>query len=159
MTNPTDPRPLRAVTEPGGPSASTSPRAGSTNHQDSTHPSTRKDNPMDIEQAEHPADTLDEDSDELCPHCEFRDAVRVTSVVVIVLSTMLLYRDVLIGQMDQHGHWGWFTGGVVAAMLLDMTTSALAWLYQAGWVLWLHTRPVPAWVPGWAVPNTTRGHR
>lgn len=159
MTNPTDPRPLRAVaeSEPGGSSAMTSPRAGSANHQDSTRPGTGKESRMDIERLAWTADV--DPIDEECPHCELREAIRAALAMVVVLTTMWLFRAELIELVDQYGNWGWFGAGVGAAMLLDGIVSALAWLYGAGWALWLHTRPVPSWVPGWAFPSDARDQR
>lgn len=156
MTNPTDPRPLRAVTEPGDPSAMTLPRAGSPNHQDATHPSTRKDIPMDIERLAYVAGYPD---DELCPRCELREAIHGAVGMLLMLTVLWLIRDGVAELLHQHPRWGWFAAGAGAVMLLGMVTATIERLYLAGWAMWLLTHPVPAWVPRWAVPNTLRGLR
>jgi hypothetical protein len=80
---------------------------------------------------------------------ELGDAVveLLATGLLIALAVAGASTGVVPGLLDQYGHWGWFAGGVGAALLLDMAATALGRLTRAGWLVWLAYRPGPACAP------------
>jgi hypothetical protein len=143
--------------QPGGPSSTPIRRAGSPNHQATP----TEERPMTDINYHVPAGPTPDPSEQMEMtttysiedlHERWRE---LTAAVVELLATGLLIALAVAGVstgvvprlLDQYGHWGWFAGGVGAALLLDMAATALGRLTRAGWLVWLAYRPAPAWAP------------
>lgn len=131
MTTPR--RPLHVVPEPGGPSATTSPRAGSTNHQDYT-----TDEYAETDQERTTMDQTHTSSGNTTGQHESRlvtwlrrvfldpwhplvcAVVGLTLDAVLVLVVVHYSRNGVVPTwLDTHGgHWAWLGAGAFAAVVL-----------------------------------------
>lgn len=149
MTTPK--RPLHAVPDPGGSSATTFPRAGSTNHQhDSADNPTR--NGM-TDQERNPMSGIDTNTSKNAIEEEqvMRKWARrvfvepwnevvcaligvAVDVVIALVAHAYIRNGVIPTWLDGHGHLAWMGAGAAAALfLLGEIPGALLRLYHAVW--------------------------
>jgi hypothetical protein len=151
-----DTRSLHAVPKPGGPSATTSPRAGSANHQATTPTNEEKPMSTDIDpEIQSLADELYDRWQELRHAC----VEMLASAVLVAAVLVPVGREFVTEVIHHFGNWGWFGAGVGAVLMLDMATTALARLSRAGWGLWLTYHPGSAAVPLAALLANEDGRR
>ncbi len=149
---------LQAVPEPGGPSATTLPRAGSTNHQDD---STKERHEMSTDNTNLTSTDLMNDMEALTmTDLQPRGVLGiyndltcaalglVLDVIVVVVVARYWDNGVIPGWLDTHGHWAWLAAGVVVAVFLSELVGAVTGLdYEAG-RLGQHRRTVRALAGG-----------
>jgi hypothetical protein len=146
MTTPK--RPLHAVPEPGGPSTTTFPWAGSTNHhEDNTHTDGTSDqerDPMSGINTSPSRNVIEKENVMKTwarrvfvePWNELVCAVIGLAVDVILGLVALAYmrNGVIPTWLDEHGHLAWMGAGAVAALfLLSELRVSLLRLYNAVW--------------------------